>query len=118
MRDTAHRAVAVVGLGAIMPDAPDVKSFWENLKSGTYSISEVDPDRWDPDLYFSPDPATVDATYSKIGGWVRDWEWKPFDWKLPIPPKVGSAMDDGQRWAIARDGRGKTLLYGAARVLP
>jgi len=84
-----------------MPDAPDVKRFWENLKSGTYSISEVDPERWDPDLYFSPDPATEDATYSKIGGWVRDWEWKPFDWKLPIPPKVGSAMDDGQRWAIA-----------------
>ncbi|MCP5041095.1 MAG: polyketide synthase, partial [bacterium] len=101
MRDTAHRAVAVVGLGAIMPDAPDVKRFWENLKSGTYSISEVDPERWDPDLYFSPDPATEDTTYSKIGGWVRDWEWKPFDWKLPIPPKVGSAMDDGQRWAIA-----------------
>ena len=101
MRDTAHRAVAVVGLGAIMPDAPDVTRFWENLKSGTYSISEVDPERWDPELYFSPDHATEDATYSKIGGWVKDWEWKPFDWKLPIPPKVGSAMDDGQRWAIA-----------------
>jgi malonyl CoA-acyl carrier protein transacylase len=84
-----------------MPDAPDVARFWENLKSGKYSISEVDPERWDPELYFSTDPATDDATYSKIGGWVRDWEWKPFDWKLPIPPKVGSAMDDGQRWGIA-----------------
>ncbi|MDJ0748980.1 MAG: beta-ketoacyl synthase N-terminal-like domain-containing protein, partial [Woeseiaceae bacterium] len=101
MRDTAHRAVAIVGVGAIMPGAPDAERFWENLKSGTYSISDVDPDRWDPDFYFSPDPETDDATYSKIGGWVRDWEWKPFDWKLPIPPKVGSAMDDAQRWGIA-----------------
>ncbi len=84
-----------------MPGAPDVASFWENLKSGTYSITDVDADRWDPDLYFSPDPETEDATYSKIGGWVRDWEWKPFDWKLPIPPKVGNAMDDAQRWGIA-----------------
>ncbi len=101
MKDTAHRAVAIVGVGAIMPGAPDVERFWENLKSGTYSITEVDADRWDPELYFSPDPETDDATYSKIGGWVRDWEWKPFDWKLPIPPKVGSAMDEAQRWGIA-----------------
>jgi malonyl CoA-acyl carrier protein transacylase len=84
-----------------MPGAPNVERFWENLKSGTYSITEVDADRWDPELYFSPDPETEDATYSKIGGWVRDWEWKPFDWKLPIPPKVGSAMDEAQRWGIA-----------------
>ena len=101
MKDTAHRAVAIVGVGAIMPGAPDAERFWENLKSGTYSITEVDADRWDPELYFSPDPETDDATYSKIGGWVRDWEWKPFDWKLPIPPKVGSAMDEAQRWGIA-----------------
>ena len=101
MRDTAHRAVAVVGLGTIMPEAPDVKRFWDNLKSGRYSITNVDPERWDPALYYDPDPATEDATYSKIGGWVRDWEWKPFDWKLPIPPKVAAAMDDGQRWGVA-----------------
>ena len=101
MRDTAHRAVAVVGLGTIMPEAPNVDRFWDNLKSGRYSITDVDPERWDPALYYDPDPATEDATYSKIGGWVRDWEWKPFDWKLPIPPKVAAAMDDGQRWGVA-----------------
>ena len=101
MRDTAHRAVAVVGVSAIMPGAADARTFWENIKSGTYSITDVDPERWDPDLYYDADPETDDATYSKIGGWVRDWEWKPFDWKLPVPPKVASAMDDAQRWGIA-----------------
>jgi malonyl CoA-acyl carrier protein transacylase len=100
MKDTAHRAVAVVGLGAILPDAPNSGQFWENIKSGRYSISEVEAGRWDPDLYFDSDPKAPDKTYSKIGGWVRDWEWKPFDWKLPIPPKVASAMDDAQRWGI------------------
>src|SRR6185436_9596015 len=40
-------------------------------------------------------------TYSTIGGWVRDWEWNPLGWRLPIPPKVSDAMDDAQKWAVA-----------------
>ncbi len=100
MKDTAHRAAAIVGVSAILPDAPDAGRFWENIKSGRYSISDVDAGRWDPDLYFDSNPKAPDKTYSKIGGWVRDWDWKPFDWRLPIPPKVASAMDDAQRWGI------------------
>ena len=101
MKDTVHRAVAIVGVGAILPDAPNAEQFWENIKSGRYSISDVDSDRWDHDLYYDADPKAQDKTYSRIGGWVRDWEWKPFDWKLPIPPRVASAMDDSQRWGIS-----------------
>ena len=41
MEDTAHRAIAIVGVGALLPDARDAASFWENVKSGRYSISEV-----------------------------------------------------------------------------
>ncbi len=59
------------------------------------------PERWDPALYFSPDHAEPDKTYSTIGGWVRDYPWDPIRWKLPIPPKVADQMDDGQRWAIS-----------------
>jgi len=45
MDDTAYRAIAIVGLGAVLPDASNVSAFWENVKSGRYSISEVTPDR-------------------------------------------------------------------------
>ena len=101
MDDTAHRAIAVVGLGAILPDAPSVATFWQNLCDGRYSIGEVPPGRWDPGLYYDPDPAVPDKTYSKIGGWVREAPWNPVEWKLPIPPRVSDAMDEGQKWAIA-----------------
>ena len=101
MEDTSHRAVAVVGVGAIMPDAPNAPAFWENVTKGVYSISEVDPKRWDPALYYDPDPKAPRKTYSKIGGWVRDFPWEPVKWKLPIPPRVEAAMDEGQKWAIA-----------------
>ena len=84
-----------------MPDAPNAATFWDNVTTGRYSISEVDPARWDPALYYDSDPQQPEKTYSKIGGWVRDWEWNPLDWKLPIPPKVSDAMDDAHKWAVA-----------------
>ena len=101
MQDKVHRAIAVVGVGAVLPDAPNAPAFWENIAAGRYSISETPVDRWDPALYYDPDPKAPDKTYSKIGGWVRDWEWAPLEWRLPIPPKVADGMDRAQKWAIA-----------------
>ena len=46
MDDTAANAVAIVGIGAVMPDAPDAAAFWNNIKSGRYSISDVPAGRW------------------------------------------------------------------------
>jgi acyl transferase domain-containing protein/NAD(P)-dependent dehydrogenase (short-subunit alcohol dehydrogenase family)/acyl carrier protein len=101
MESTSYRAIAIVGTGAILPDAPNVPAFWENIKSGRDSVTEVDPKRWDPALYYDPDPAAPDKTYSKIGGWVRDYTWDPVKWHLPIPPRVVEAMDGAQKWAVA-----------------
>ncbi len=100
MKVSAHRAVAIVGVGAVLPDAPNARKFWENIKGGVYSITEVQRDRWDPELYYDADPKVPDKTYSKIGGWVREWEWDPLKWKMPIPPRVSQAMDLTQKWAI------------------
>ena len=101
MENTSCRAIAVVGVGAVLPDAPNVASFWTNVKDGRYSISEVTPSRWDPALYYDPDHSAPDKTYSKIGGWVREHVWDPIKWHLPIPPRVVDAMDESQKWAIA-----------------
>ena len=90
--DIPSSPVAIVGLGAIKPGAPDAATFWNNLKSGTYSITDVPPERWDPSLYFDDDHSVPDKTYSKIGGWVRDYPWDPIRWKLPVPPKVAERI--------------------------
>ena len=126
-----------------MPDAPNAPKFWQNVREGRYSITEVSRERWDPELYYDSDPKAPDKTYSKIGGWVREWEWDPLKWKLPIPPRVSLAMDLTQKWAVvtAREAlsdygypkrplnpertavilgnamAGDTHLYSAARIL-
>ncbi len=96
-----HEPIAIVGIAAIMPDAPNAAAFWENIKAGRYSISDVPPERWDPDLYYDADRNAPDKTYSRIGGWVREYPWDPMGWRLPLPPKVAEQMDDAQKWALA-----------------
>ena len=101
MNEHHNSPVAVVGVAAIMPDAPDAATFWQNLRDGRYSISDVPPERWDPELYYDADPAAPDKTYSRIGGWVREHPWEPLAWRLPVPPKVAEQLDVGQQWAVS-----------------
>ncbi|HEY5386673.1 MAG TPA: polyketide synthase, partial [Thermoleophilia bacterium] len=101
MNENYSGAIAIVGIGAVMPDAPDADTFWSNIKNGVYSIKDVPAGRWDPALYYDPDHSAPDKTYSKIGGWVTDFRWDPMKWRLPIPPKVSDQMDEGQRWSVA-----------------
>ncbi len=98
---TAVTPIAIVGVSAIMPDAPDAETFWANIRGGRYSISDVPTERWDPELYYDPDPRVPDKTYSRIGGWVRDYPWDPIGWRLPVPPTVADQMEAGQKWAVA-----------------
>jgi acyl transferase domain-containing protein len=92
------RTIAIVGLGCILPDAPNPATFWNNLIHKRYSITEVPPERWSVKDYYDPDPLAPDKTYSKIGSWVRGFE---FDWKqYRMPPRVAHAMDQGQQWAV------------------
>ncbi|MGD2067944.1 MAG: beta-ketoacyl synthase N-terminal-like domain-containing protein, partial [Gemmatimonadota bacterium] len=102
--------VAIVGVGAVLPDAPDAPTFWSNLQEGRYSISDT-PVRWDASLYYDPDPKAPDKTYSKIGGWVREFTWDPMGWRMPIPPKVGDVMDPAQKWAVVAS-REALMDYG------
>jgi malonyl CoA-acyl carrier protein transacylase len=98
MDQSAERAVAIVGLGCMLPDAPTVSDFWNNITHRRYSINPVPADRWNVDDYYDADYNAPDKTYSTIGGWVRGFE---FDWKrYKIPPKVAAAMDEGQQWAL------------------
>lgn len=96
---TADRAVAIVGLGAILPDAPDVGAFWQNVLSLRSSIIEVPPDRWKAADYYSEDRKAPGKTYSRIGAWVRPYVSDHL--KFRIPPKVAAAMDAGQMWALS-----------------
>jgi acyl transferase domain-containing protein len=69
-------AVAIVGMAAVFPGAPDLASFWRNLVGGVDAISEVPASRWEPSYYdpgaWSAPAATADRLYCRRGGFVDE----------------------------------------------
>ena len=78
--------IAVIGVATLLPEAPDIHTFWENILSARVSLKEVPQDRWIPsDFWVEGGPKNVDEnkTYSKIGGWVEGFEFDWRRWKIP-----------------------------------
>ncbi|MFW9783054.1 MAG: beta-ketoacyl synthase N-terminal-like domain-containing protein, partial [Candidatus Heimdallarchaeota archaeon] len=90
--------VAIVGLGGLFPDAENISQYWSNIINKINSITEVPIDRWDLDIYFDKDRSSAEKSYTKIGGFVKKFDFKSI--KYRIPPKMAERMDLVQKWAI------------------
>jgi acyl transferase domain-containing protein/NAD(P)H-dependent flavin oxidoreductase YrpB (nitropropane dioxygenase family)/NAD(P)-dependent dehydrogenase (short-subunit alcohol dehydrogenase family) len=75
--------IAIVGMSAIFPGAPDVRTFWENTLQGVDTITEVPLDRWDWRLYYDPDPKAPDKITSKWGGFLPEVAFDPLRYGMP-----------------------------------
>ncbi|WP_127530130.1 SDR family NAD(P)-dependent oxidoreductase [Paenibacillus kobensis] len=67
------KRIAVIGMACQFPGAPNKEMYWSNLMSGTCSITEVPPERWNAQQYYSPDYERG-KSISKWGGFIRDIE--------------------------------------------
>ncbi|WP_338865754.1 polyketide synthase [Myxococcus stipitatus] len=84
MRSVRQEPIAIIGMGCVLPDAPDVPAYWRNLQSGHVSVRHLSGARWDWSQYGSDDPGAVDRTYSFLGAPV---DGPRFDWKkFKVPP--------------------------------
>jgi len=95
---TPFEPLAVIGLGAILPDAPDVPSFWRNVLEGRDSVGEVPLERWRIEDHYDSDRGAPDCSYIKIGVFVRGFRFDPLAYR--IPPRVAEVMDAVQKWAV------------------
>ena len=67
-----ERDVAIVGMACIFPQAPDLASYWRNLRDGVDAISDVPAGRWDP-AYYDPASTAPDRFYARRGGFIDDY---------------------------------------------
>ena len=93
--------IAVIGTAAILPDAPDMETFWANVLAARVSLKDVPAGRWEVDDFYAegaPKNVEENKTYSRIGGWVEDFE---FDWRRwRVPPGSLPQIDMTQQWAV------------------
>jgi acyl transferase domain-containing protein/phosphopantetheinyl transferase len=69
MSSEAGAGIAVVGMAVLLPGAPDLATYWRNLREGVDSISEVPAERWDP-VFYDPESRAADRFYCRRGGFV------------------------------------------------
>ena len=75
--------VAIIGMAALLPKAPELRIFWENIINRVDAITEIPSDRWDWRRYFDPDPDAPDKVYSRWGGFLDDVPFDPIRYGMP-----------------------------------
>ncbi|HEX7308002.1 beta-ketoacyl synthase N-terminal-like domain-containing protein [Lentzea sp.] len=113
--------VAIVGIGAVFPGAPDATTFWRNIAGGVDAIGQVPPGRWDPATYYDPGSTTGDRFYCGRGGFVDDLaEFDPT--RFGIMPSTVDGAEPDQLLALATaaeaiaDAGGEAVLPSRDRV--
>jgi acyl transferase domain-containing protein/NAD(P)H-dependent flavin oxidoreductase YrpB (nitropropane dioxygenase family) len=86
--------IAIIGIGCTFPGAKDRDAFWANIVRGASSITEVPPERWNPDIYFDPEAQDGTKTNSKWGGFLADLPFDPVS--FGIPPRSLAAIEPVQ----------------------
>ncbi len=90
--------VAIVGMGCLLPQAPNVRAFWANILNKVDAITEVPKERFNIDLYYDPDRKAKDKIYSRWGGFL---DAVPFDpMRYGIPPNALPSIDPLQLLAL------------------
>ncbi|PQO27337.1 hypothetical protein C5Y96_17490 [Blastopirellula marina] len=81
------RAIAVIGMGCIVPGADELDQFWNLVESGTDPKGQPPGDRWSPQ---SRERASREG-YVPVGGFIEKYE---YDWrKHRVPPKQVQEAD-------------------------
>ena len=85
--------VAIVGVGGIFPDSPDLARFWANVEGGHAATREVPEGRWrlDPGDAYDPAVGKPDHVYSTRGCFVEGFAFDPEG--LDLDPSLVGRLD-------------------------
>ena len=90
--------VAIVGMGCLLPKAPDVRAFWANILNKVDAIGDIPKERFNIDLYYDPDRKAKDKIHSRWGGFLDPVAFDPM--RYGIPPTALPSIDPLQLLAL------------------
>ena len=90
--------VAIVGMGCLLPKAPNVRAFWANILNKVDAIGDIPKERFNVDLYYDPDRKAKDKIHSRWGGFLDPVPFDPM--RYGIPPTALPSIDPLQLLAL------------------
>ena len=96
MSDDRQQSFAIVGMACVFPGAPDLATYWRNLRQGHDAIRQVPEDRWDIDAYFNSDPEVQGRMYARKGAFLKSVDQMDADF-FGISPREATWVDPQQR---------------------
>ena len=79
----AFSPIAIVGVGALFPEAKNADEYWNNIVRGRDCLKDVPETHWKISDYYDPNPSTPDKTYARRGGFIPETAFSPVEFGLP-----------------------------------
>ncbi|CAH1788029.1 unnamed protein product [Owenia fusiformis] len=95
-----YRKIAIIGIGCRMPgDVNGTDAFWDVISKGKDTITDIPPDRWSTDAFYSPDQSKSGTHVTKRCGFIKGIDH--FDHTFfKISPREAAMMDPQQRHTL------------------
>src|SRR5579862_1690256 len=91
MNTNGSNDIAIIGMACVLPGAPNVQRYWENILRKVNSISDAPPE-WEAELFYEADTKADDRTYCKRGGFLGKLaQFDPFTFGI-----MPNAVDGGE----------------------
>ena len=91
MNNNGSNDIAIIGMACVLPGAPDVRRYWENILHKVNAISDAPPE-WEAELFYEQDTKADDRTYCKRGGFLGKLaQFDPFSFGI-----MPNAVDGGE----------------------
>jgi polyketide synthase PksN len=88
--------IAIIGVSGCFPQADTIDDYWENLKAGKSSITQIPSSRWDWQAIYGDPTRETNKTNIKWGGFIEAIdEFDPLF--FGISPREAELMDPQQR---------------------
>jgi acyl transferase domain-containing protein/acyl carrier protein len=96
-RQAKNGPIAVIGIGCRFPGGADTpEKFWQQLRDGVDTVTEVPAQRWNIDDYYHPDPDMPGKMYTRNGSFIENADG--FDAQFfGISPREAVGIDPQQR---------------------
>ena len=61
MNDNRSNDIAIIGMACVLPGAPNIERYWDNILHKVNSISDAPPE-WEAELFYEQDTKADDRT--------------------------------------------------------